>query len=794
MEVFMDDMSQDSDFHDGEMKVECDYTAREKNNYPSMNELFDALAINSRESIGYVFSDNVDGFYSGYTHISERCGKYISGSHPVLTGYRFHINNGVFDRATALNATLLPYGVSHQYDNAYEHMSLISGQRLFSFTIESELDSLLAAEFSIGSQLLLHEVGHKNPELMVYELLDCPASCRFMALSSIHPLTVAVSDTVSDTLDGIDNKKIHLSSLAEISELTIYIGFSDSKEAAVSIVSEAIAGDEINQHKKRVYDFLMGSYFWSSDTEYSKAVMWARLASQSFVNTEFGYGIWAGFPWFKDIWGRDSFISLPGICLVNGQFDIARKIIENFATMQNCNVQSVDYGRIPNRVTSKDNIIYNTTDGTPWMIRGVLEYINHSGDLSFAKVIYPVIKRFIEGVEKNYLDHDCLMKHKDPDTWMDAKIEGVIPWSPRGCKANDIQALWFESIVVAKELAHLVSDKVDEKKYLAMSEKIKESFVKKFWDAEKEILADRINEIDEQDWSVRPNQLMVITIPHCDMLLPIDNAQHVIKNSINNLLFPWGICSLSQDHSEFHPYHDNQVMYHKDAAYHNGTIWGWNAGFTISALLKFNEVPMAYELSKNLAGQILHQGYRGTMSENLDAYQHTPDNLVESGTYSQAWSVAEYARNLYQDYIGYKPELLHERVTISPKLPYEWRDVVVRLPLGVDNKLILNINIEDERAIYFLSTEKPLDNICVIIHLPSQSGDTWTVKATLGQAVKITVNTKDCVAEGVIIECVKNLTETYPVLDDISFSIPNWNIKHQALQENNFLLRKRYSL
>ncbi|QPR53037.1 hypothetical protein [Aeromonas allosaccharophila] len=141
----MEKMSQSGDFHDGEMKGECDYIARDENNFPSMNELFDALAINSRESIDYVFSDNVDGFYSGCTHISERCGKYISGSHPVLTGYRFHINNGVCDRATALNATLLPYGVSHYYDNACEHMSLISGQRLFSFTIESELDSLLAA-------------------------------------------------------------------------------------------------------------------------------------------------------------------------------------------------------------------------------------------------------------------------------------------------------------------------------------------------------------------------------------------------------------------------------------------------------------------------------------------------------------------------------------------------------------------------------------------------------------------------------------------------------------------------
>lgn len=789
----MEKMSQSCDLHHGEIKGEIDRSACGKNYFPAMDELFDVLAIDSQKSIDYVFSDNVDGFYSGCTHISEQCGKYISGSHPVLTGYRFHINNSVCDRATALNATLLPYGVSHHYDNACEHMSLIGGQRLFAFTIESELDSSLAAEFSIGSQLSLHEMAHKNPALIVYELLDCPASCRFIALSSNHPFTVAVSDTAADPLDCTDNKRIHLSLLNKSSEFKIYIGFSDSKETAVSMVAEAISGDAVSRHKKRVYDFLIGSYFWSNDAEYSKAVMWARLASQSFVNTEFGYGIWAGFPWFKDIWGRDSFISLPGVCLVNGQFDIARDIIENFATMQNGDPLSVNYGRIPNRVTSKDNIIYNTTDGTPWMIRCVLEYINHSGDRAFAKKIYPVIKRFIEGVEKNYLDKDGLMKHQDPDTWMDAKIEGVIPWSPRGCKANDIQALWFESIIVAQQLAHILGEKTDEIKYNAMSDKIKQTFNDKFWDANNNVLADRVSDTDQLDLSVRPNQLMTITIPQGDALLSSERAQYIVKNSVNNLLFPWGICSLVQDHSEFHPYHDNQVMYHKDAAYHNGTIWGWNAGFTISALLKFNKVSMAYELSKNLANQMLHQGYRGTMSENLDAYQADHDNLVESGTYSQAWSVAEYARNTYQDYIGYKPELLLERVTISPKLPHGWHHVVVRLPLGVDSKILFNITIEDEIATYNVDIEKPMSNISALINVPSLSGEIWTVHAMLGQSIKITVKRDGCIAEGAIIKCEKNSVDSYQILDDLSFAAPNCNLQHQSLKENNYLLHKRAS-
>lgn len=142
------------------------------------------------------------------------------------------------------------------------------------------------------------------------------------------------------------------------------------------------------------------------------------------INQEFGYsGIWAGLPWFKDGWGRDTFIALPGICLVNGDFATAKSIIEDFARLQETRPDSVHYGRIPNRVSSDSQIIYNTTDGTPWMIRELLEYLNYSGDTAFASKLYPVLKHFISGVERHYLADDGCMLHRDPDTWMDAKIE-----------------------------------------------------------------------------------------------------------------------------------------------------------------------------------------------------------------------------------------------------------------------------------------------------------------------------------------------------------------------------------
>ncbi|WP_236534424.1 amylo-alpha-1,6-glucosidase [Vibrio vulnificus] len=85
--------------------------------------------------------------------------------------------------------------------------------------------------------------------------------------------------------------------------------------------------------------------------------------------------------WFKDCWGRDTFIALSGTSLINGLFDEAKAIISNFASMQKSDLDDVNHGRIPNRVTSKTNIIYNTTDGTPWMIREIMEYLHYSGDI-----------------------------------------------------------------------------------------------------------------------------------------------------------------------------------------------------------------------------------------------------------------------------------------------------------------------------------------------------------------------------------------------------------------------------
>ncbi|MFM2662396.1 amylo-alpha-1,6-glucosidase [Vibrio chagasii] len=767
-------------------------------------QLFQELAITEKKSFPFVFGDNVDGYYHGITYNYVNSGKYRHHQGWILGSFASYTNGKFNNKLEAQCARLMPYGIEHHYDNSQESLSLVQGSRLVSLTVSSNTPSALSLipELNIPT---VHSKVHTSNKNVVFELSEqvCPEGCpKFVAIgsnSAMHAGEISLGS--HHELDDVvqlseSNVKLMLTTTKKQTKFQIYLGFAESLDAATSLVNQAVKNNEHVLHQQRVYDFLTNNYLWTNDLEYNRAVMWSRLASRAFVSHEFGTGIWAGLPWFKDCWGRDTFIALSGTSLVNGLFNEAKEIIENFASMQMLDESSVNFGRIPNRVTSKTNIIYNTTDGTPWMIREALEYINYSGDVAFAKAIYPTLKRFITGVEKHYLSEDSLMAHRHPDTWMDAKIDGMTPWSPRGPKANDIQALWFESLNSAIQLATLVGDSEAEKSWTIQAGKVKENFATKFWDNEHNRLADHLSEGDVPDYSVRPNQLMTISILQKVELNQSEKEQYIVKNAVETLLFPWGICSLQQEHVDFHPYHDNQVMYHKDAAYHNGTIWGWNAGFTITALNKFKKQDLSYQLSKNLARQILTQGCRGTMSENLDAYQVDDRDLVESGTFAQAWSVSEYARNAQQDYLGYCPRLLDNEIHLTPNLPSCWHKLVATLPFGKGNELRLAFDSKSGISHYEIQSNLEgtmSSDITLVLKLDIGQKSVAVISTTLTEQLEIMI---DSLQSQVTVSNKQAHIDIQPkqsnaILSDLKFAKPDFSRKHRSMFNNDYLFNKR---
>ncbi len=640
----------------------------------------------------FVVGDNIDGYLDAMTGGYRLRPGYWMGQDVMLQDYATYLDGQLLDRRKPSEVeTVFPYGRRVAIGDRSEALLLHSGSRRLSFVVTSGTASKLALQPLWTFKPDASSLSWQGQVLVI----TAAASGWAMALSADQPF-----ELVQPKSDAFESDMPLLQAKDVGTEFTVHLAFSKSREQAVAqAAAMAASPNTVQQTLDAFHERLTRSWLWTSDAKYNRALVWAKASALSFLVDEYGRGLWAGLPWFRENWGRDTFIALPGTLLVSGHFKEAKEVLDNFAKYQNLSAaadaptssdvgihaRASDYGRIPNRVRGSE-VIYNTVDGTPWMLREALDYVRYTGDREFAARALKLAGPYIEGALRHSADADGLLAHEDADTWMDARIEGREAWSPRGRYAVEIQALWYTALQAAAELADQAGQSESAALWRAHAARTQISFLRRFWDGK--IMADRLRADGSRDLKVRPNQLMLLSVPF-DPFVPLKVQAAVLRNAVGELLFPYGIASLSPHDPYFHPHHVNDAFHHKDAAYHNGTIWGWNAGFTVSALTKFGQQDLAYALSRNLSDQVLGLGTLGSMSELLDAMPGADGAPHPTGTFSQAWSVAEFERNGFQDYVGFRPDLLHNRLHFVPALPAAWTHFDAVLPFGDGEDLLL---------------------------------------------------------------------------------------------------------
>ena len=384
---------------------------------------------------------------------------------------------------------------------------------------------------------------------------------------------------------------------------------------------------------------------------------WVLLAADSFIvqNGAGGKAIIAGYHWFEP-WGRDTFISLPGLLLTTGRFDDAKHILQSF-------MEYLNGGLIPNYIADKTGVpAYHTVDGTLWYVDAVLQYVKYTGDYTFVKdelwsKLQLIVKSHQNGTLFDIkLDDDGLLSHGPRLTWMDAVVEEDMI-TPRSGKAVEIQALWYNTLrtmeLFAKKLGanHLADN------YLKMANKAAESFNKKFWNQKLGCLFDVLEPTGGLDASIRPNQVFAVSLDFT--MLDQEKSRKVVETLNRELVTHYGLRTLSLEDPKFigKCIGDRRS---RDKAYHNGTIWPWLLGPYITAYLKVNEYSQQakkYAL-ENLVVPLLsvgiHQGGLGTVNEIYDC---DPPNDPH-GCISQAWSIGEPLRAYLEDVLGVKPQNL----------------------------------------------------------------------------------------------------------------------------------------
>jgi len=379
------------------------------------------------------------------------------------------------------------------------------------------------------------------------------------------------------------------------------------------------------------------------------------LAADAFVVTRGeGESIIAGYPWFAD-WGRDTMISLPGLCLVTGEKEIAASIIRTFTS-------EIRDGLIPNRFPDDGGPIpddhYNSVDASLWLIEAVAaladtvqgedDPVDTTHVAEYVAEFWPALLEVVEAYQRGTRfgirmdEGDALIEHGEPGmqlTWMDARVGDWVV-TPRDGKGVEINALWYNALERIAGLAPILGE--DPEPYQELARRVRDSFGV-FHYRQGGYLYDRITPEGEPDPSLRPNQLLAVSLPHSPVGKGV--ASSLLRVVERELLVPLGVRTLGVDDPRYRGRFEGGRR-ERDAAYHSGTAWPWLLGPFISAYLRIHGTSEEsrreiQRILEPLRAHLLEYGLGQVTEVVAGDPPHRP-----GGCFAQAWSVAEILRLL----------------------------------------------------------------------------------------------------------------------------------------------------
>ena len=356
-----------------------------------------------------------------------------------------------------------------------------------------------------------------------------------------------------------------------------------------------------------------------------------RAASQYIVARGAGQTVIAGYPWFAD-WGRDTFISLRGLCLATGRRDIARAILVEWAG-------AVSEGMLPNRHVEHGTVEYNSVDAALWFVIAADAYLAGGASDLDRRTLQDAITAIVDGYTRGTrfrigATGDGLLACGVPGlqlTWMDAKVGDTVI-TPRIGKPVEVQALWLNALAIAGRRDAF--------------ERGKAAFAARFWDAARGQLHDVVDcdhVAGTVDSSCRPNQIFAVGgLPH--VLLDDARARAVVDTVERQLWTPAGPRSLVPGDPRYQGRYFGDP-WQRDRSYHNGPVWPWLAGAFVEAWLRVRGHSAA---ARREARERFGAPLRARLE--MTGFGHLPE-ICEgdpphrgAGCPFQAWSVAELLR------------------------------------------------------------------------------------------------------------------------------------------------------
>lgn len=637
------------------------------------------LSFNKKELVNLEYSlqrevlaTNRAGGYASTTIVCCNTRKY----HGLLVVPLKEFNNQNHVLLSSLDETIIQHekefnlGI-HKYPGTYE-------PRGHKYIVDLEYDSSLAITYRVGGVRLKKELllSHNESQIMIrYTLLDAHSETTlrlkpFLAFRNIHNLSVSnlVANTRYEPIENGIKSKMYID--------FPYLHMQINKKNEFIASPDWYRNIQYLEEKKRGYeyqeDLFVPGYFefpikkgesivFSASTEEIKTRGLKRKftqlldkrkirnnfenslkysANQFIIKQKEDAEIVAGYPW-SGSWGRDTFIALPGLMLYGN------KDVKNAESILKSMCKRLKNGLFPN--TGKGSqTIYNAADAPLWFFWTLQQLEKNIGKKASIWKDYGEHLKEILNAYKNGLSEGIHMadngliwaKQKGKAlTWMDAVIKGN-PVTQRGGFTVEINALWYNAVCYALELAKNQKDNAFVEEWKDLPERIKNSFNQYFWYHVGNYLADYVDE-EEQNTDVRPNQIFACSLPYS----PLENDQKkkVLDVVTQELLTPKGLRSLSPKNKKYKGHHNGNPE-ERSTSLHQGTVWPWLIGAYIEAnfnLYKHHFTIDAKDQIKNYENEIDKHG----ICSISEIYDGDPPHHPK-GSISQAWSVAEILRSI----------------------------------------------------------------------------------------------------------------------------------------------------
>ncbi len=542
---------------------------------------------------------------------------------------------------------------------------------------EFETETIPVRIFRVGNVLLKMErifVHYEEQMLMRYTILDATEPMKlqirpFLAFRGIHELThanLSANTKTEPVKNGIKSR---------LYERFPFLHLQFSGKVEFIQVPDWYLGVEYIEEQKRGYDYsedLFSPGFFELEAVKGDSIVFSastkeekpsgfkakftrtlngkiprdsfinclRNAAQQFVEKRGGETlIIAGFPWFGS-WGRDTFISLPGLAMARHKLALYTEVLDT-------QVNRMKDGLFPN-MGEKGSYAFNSVDAPLWFLWTLQQYYENGGKdcwERYGQAARSVLNSYKNGTGTGIrmMDNGLVYAYAPGKalTWMDAVVNGV-PVTQRGGYAVEINALWYNGICFALEMSKEKKDNKFLKEFGFLPELIKNSFVDLFWDEKAGCLADYVNDEEGRNYFVRPNMVIAVSLAHS--MLDKEQMKKVLDCADKMLATPRGLRTLSPGNKFYQgTYSGDQEE--RDKAYHQGSVWPWLFGPFCEGWLKVYGKQGVQKVRNLIYGleDVMSEHGVTTLSEIHDGDPpHAP-----RGAISQAWSVGEVLRIIY---------------------------------------------------------------------------------------------------------------------------------------------------